>query len=187
MLCALRVVVKSWGRAWKGQVSRELPRTKKQQRALPASVIRLEDCVSGDLGPVWAQPGSMCRRGLKQRCLEAAWKWPSPQVWLLGSTWYLKQYLIRVGKARWISGQRTCRWPGGCCPSVRCPVISLTPTSLNLFEPYLPLGVGAVHSTSSNLQLQEEVPTGLANLAPPPPPVWAEGFLSLVITVNKIC
>ena len=86
-----------------------------------------------------------------------------------------------------VKGQRICRWPGGRCPSVRCPVISLTPTSLNLVEPYLPLGVGAVHSTSSNLQLQEEVPTGLANLAPPPPPVWAEGFLSLVITVNKIC
>ena len=99
MLCALRVVVKSWGRAWKGQVSRELPRTNKQQRALPASVIRQDDCVSGHLGPVWSQPGSMSRRGLKQRCLEAVWKWHSPQVWLLGSTWYLRQYLIQVGKA----------------------------------------------------------------------------------------
>ena len=186
MLCALRVAVKSWGRAWKGQVSRELPRTNKQQRALPASVIRQDDCVSGGLGPVWSQPGSMSRRGLKQGCLEAVWKWHSPQVWLLGSTWYLKQYLIQVGKAHWTSGQRTCRWPGGCCPSVRCPVISLTPTSLNFFEPYLPLGVEAMDSVSSNLQHQEEVPTGLTNLTPTPTPSLGWGISSLVIIVDKI-
>ena len=68
------------------------------------------------------------------------------------------------------------RWP-----------LPLSEVSSYFFGPYLPLGVGAMDSMSSNLQLQEEVPTGLASLTPPPPPVWAEGFLSLVIIVNKIC